>query len=282
MSRPIRIEFPGALYHVTSRGNRRDMIFRDDVDRRWWMYLLGETCAIFRFTVYAYCQMGNHFHLLVRTREGKLARGMRYLNGEYSRHFNQRHGRVGHLFEGRYKAIICQDERYLFELSRYIVLNPVRAKLVSSPGQWEWSSFAAAMGGAAAPDWLDVAFLLERFDMDRRRARIQYQDFVLDGIGKSSPLARVRHGVVLGDVDAVRQLADQAPRGMLEDLAMTQRQLLVRPLAYYFDGSTDRARSMAAAYATLAYTMGDIARFCGVTTRTVSRAVKKYGRQSAP
>jgi REP element-mobilizing transposase RayT len=280
MTRPRRIEYPGALYHVTSRGNRREAIYLDDSDRHYWLELLGNVCRTFRFSVYAYCQMGNHYHLLLRTAEGKLSRGMRYLNGEYSRHFNQRHERVGHVFQGRYQAILCQDERYLQSLARYIVLNPVRACLVAGPGQWPWSSFPAAMGAADVPRWLDVPGLLRHFGDSTSSARLQYHAFVMEGIGKSSPLATVCHQLLLGDPDQVRALRLNES-GSMEDITRTQRQLLVPPLAQYFVEHADRDRAMAAAYSSLAYSMGHIARYCGVSTRTVSRAVAKHSRNQA-
>lgn len=276
MTRPIRIEYPGALYHVTSRGNRREIIFHDDIDRRVWLDLVAETCRIFKFDIYAYCQMGNHFHLLVRTREGKLARGMRFLNGEYSRLFNLRHSHVGHLFQSRYHAIVCENEAYLLELSRYIVLNPVRAGLVPSPQGWEWSSYRAALGEIPAPVWLDLAGLLRQFDSEVETARKSYRNFVHEGIGHASPLARVKHQVVLGDPNTVREIIHLSEQLNRENLTRAQRQLLVKPLAAFFDGAHDRDAMIAEAYATLAYTMGEIGRFCGVSISTVSRAIRKH------
>lgn len=130
MVRPLRIEYPGAFYHVTARGDRREAIYSDDADRGLWLDTLAEVCARFRFAVHAYCLMGNHYHLLVETMHGRLSAGMRQLNGVYSQAYNRRHNLVGHVFQGRYTAILCEKDRYLKELARYIILNPVRAKLV--------------------------------------------------------------------------------------------------------------------------------------------------------
>lgn len=127
MTRPLRLEFAGALYHVTSRGDHRGSIYFDDTDRLAWLDVLATVCARFNFVVHSYCQMTNHYHLLIETIDGDLARGMRQLNGAYSQHFNRRHGLVGHVFQGRYKAILVQKESYLMELARYVVLNPMRA-----------------------------------------------------------------------------------------------------------------------------------------------------------
>ena len=130
MSRPLRIEFPGAVYHVTSRGDRRESIYRDDVDRQGQLDILDQALGRFDAQALAYCQMGNHFHLVLHTRLANLSRLMRHLNGVYTQAFNRRHGLAGHLFQGRFKAILVDSDAYLLELARYIVLNPVRAKMV--------------------------------------------------------------------------------------------------------------------------------------------------------
>src|SRR4030042_5793823 len=127
MARPLRIEFPGAVYHVTSRGNARQTIFIDDEDRGGFLDLLSIVVERFNWICHAYCLMGNHYHLLIETPDGNLSKGMRELNGIYTQHFNRRHGRVGHVFQGRFKAILVEKDSYLLELCRYIVLNPVRA-----------------------------------------------------------------------------------------------------------------------------------------------------------
>ena len=131
MARPLRLEFSGALYHVTSRGDRREDIYLDDADRGNYLSVLSEVCDRFNWLVHAYCLMSNHYHLLIETPDSNLAMGMRQLNGVYTQRFNRRHARVGHVFQGRYKAIIVQKDSYLLELARYIVLNPVRARMVT-------------------------------------------------------------------------------------------------------------------------------------------------------
>ncbi|HRF06945.1 transposase, partial [Accumulibacter sp.] len=170
MARPLRLEFAGALYHVTSRGDRREDIFLDDDDRVDWLEVLGTVCARFNWVVHAFCQMTNHYHLLVETVDGKLSAGMRQLNGLYTQRFNRRHGLVGHLFQGRYKAILVQKEAYLLELTRYVVLNPLRARMVESLEDWPWSSFPFLIGRAAPPPWLDADWLLGQFGSQRGSA----------------------------------------------------------------------------------------------------------------
>ncbi len=120
MARPLRLEMAGGIYHVTSRGDRRGSIYLEDDDRDDWLAVLGTVCGRFNWVVHAYCQMTNHYHLLVETVDGNLSNGMRQLNGQYTQRFNRRHKLVGHLFQGRYKAILVQKEAYLLELSRYV------------------------------------------------------------------------------------------------------------------------------------------------------------------
>ena len=148
MARPLRIEFPSAVYHVTSRGNGRAAIYLDDGDREAFLKVLGEVCRRMRWLCYSYCLMTNHYHLVIETLDNTLSKGMRQLNGVYTQCFNRHHGRVGHVFQGRYKAILVDREPYLLELVRYVVLNPIRANMVTSPEQWRWSSYHATAGAS--------------------------------------------------------------------------------------------------------------------------------------
>jgi putative transposase len=148
VARPLRIEFPGALYHVTSRGNAREAIVRDDADRQMWLAVLGEVLSRGHWLCHAYCLMDNHYHLLVETPEADLSYGMRQLNGVYTQRFNRQHGRVGHVFQGRFKAILVERDSYLLELSRYIVLNPVRARMVTHPKRYPCTGMAHHRLGA--------------------------------------------------------------------------------------------------------------------------------------
>jgi hypothetical protein len=145
--------------------------------------------------------MDNHYHLLIETIDPTLSRGMRQLNGVYTQVFNRRHDRVGHVFQGRYKAILVEKEAYLLELSRYIVLNPVRAKIVKKPEEWEWSSYRATAGLREAPPFLTVDWILGQFASERRRAQRLYRKFVAGGIGRS-PWNELKGQVYLGVRDS--------------------------------------------------------------------------------
>ena len=209
MSRPLRLQFPGAVYHVTSRGNARQAIFADDRDRKRFLSLLEREIAQQRWRCHAYCLMDNHYHLLLETPEANLSRGMGRLNMAYAQGFNRRHERVGHLFQGRYKAILVQKDGHLAELCRYLVLNPVRAGLVESAEHWPWSSYRATASGRGATDWLTTRWILRRFDPDPGRARRAYRKFVKAGMGAPPPWRKLRAGTFLGGKAFLREMADR-------------------------------------------------------------------------
>lgn len=150
-ARPLRIELAGGLYHVTSRGDRREDIYFNDADRRAWLETFGQVCDRFNWVCHAWCQMTNHYHIVVETIEGNLALGMRQLNGVYTQWINCSHHRVGHVFQGRYKGILVEKDNYLLELARYVVLNPVRAGMVRKAEAWPWSSYHAMVGTDDTP-----------------------------------------------------------------------------------------------------------------------------------
>ena len=149
--------------------------------------------------LYAYCLMSNHYHLLIETPEGKLVDGMRRLNGVYTQAFNRRHGRVGHILQGRYKSILVDKEAYLLELARYIVLNPVRAGMVQRVDDWPWSSYGVTAGTREAPDWLDAEWIVKQFGTDPVAARPAYRRFVRAGVDVASPWEALRGQVYLGE-----------------------------------------------------------------------------------
>ncbi len=276
MNRPLRIHLSDALYHITARGDRKDRIFRSDSDRLTWLTLLGQTCDRFNLNVLAYCQMTNHFHILLETADGHLSRGMRHLNGSYSQYFNRAHGLVGHVFQGRFKAIICQRELYMKEVARYIELNPVRAKMVACPSTWPWSSYSATIGLLDGPAWLRSDVLLSHFDTNKREARQAYAEFVAAGIGRPSPFASVSNQLLLGDEEFCARAVGRYSQGDLMEVKRSQRRALARPLQEYFVEYRDPKEAMARAYRSLAYSMPEIARYARVSVKTVSRAINAF------
>jgi REP element-mobilizing transposase RayT len=209
VSRPLRLEHPGAVWHVTARGNEQREIFRDDVDRERWLGLLGDTVVLFTWRLHAYVLMGNHYHLVLETPVPSLSRGMRHLNGVYTQAFNRRHERVGHLFQGRFQSILVERESHLLELLRYVVLNPVRAGLVSFAPEWPWSSYRATAGDVPAPAWLDTAWSLAQFGGSQER----YREFVGEGQGVlSDPWSNLRGQIYLGSDAFVEEVRGRAAR----------------------------------------------------------------------
>lgn len=274
MTRPLRLEFPGALYHVTSRGDRRRAIFFNDEDRTEWLKILSLVCSRFNIRVHAYCQMGNHYHFLPETVDGNLAGAMRQLNGIYSQYFNRRYGLTGHVLQGRYKAILVQKESYLLELSRYIVLNPVRSGQFATAADWQWSSYGGTTGDSECPEFLRTEWLLSQFSNSRETAIDAYRQFVSEGIGMESPLLDVKHQFVLGDAAFAKQHGERFDATDLAFVAKNQRRVFALSLQDYEKTSSSREEAMARAYFSTAYTMLEIGKYFRVSAQTVSRAVR--------
>lgn len=275
MSRPLRIEFPDALYHVTSRGDRREDIFEDDQDRQAFLLVLEQVITQFNWTCYAWCLMDNHYHLLIQTPDGNLSKGMRQLNGVYTQASNRRHRRVGHLFQGRFKAILVDSDAYLLELARYVVLNPVRAGRVSSPANWAWSSYRAGVGLEPAAPWLAVDGLLAQFAKRRSLAQQRYAQFVVEGIKAASPWSNLKGQVFLGDEQFVNRMQAHIQSGKDDvQIPLTQRRPQPPPLAEIEKRSSGRDAAIVAAYATGGYSYHQIADYFGVHFTTVGRIVR--------
>jgi putative transposase len=191
MARRIRIQYPGALYHVTSRGNRRAPIFIDDRDHLIWLDLLGGMVERYRIVVHSYVQMPNHYHLLAETPDGNLSAGIHFLNGHYAQHFNKRRQLSGHVFQGRFHAESIERQAHLLELARYLALNPVRAELADAPESWRWSSYTGLFGARPLQECVHDAWLLSQFaGADRQAQLFAYRAFVAQGIGMGHPLRR--------------------------------------------------------------------------------------------
>jgi REP element-mobilizing transposase RayT len=198
MSRPLRIEFPDALYHLTARGNAQQPIFLDDQHRHNLIQILGKTLWDCNGICHAYCLMTNHYHLLMQTPEVNISQIMKQINSIYTQRFNREHRRMGHLFQGRFKSIIVDKGAYLLELCRYIVLNPVRAGMVEDPGRYRWSSFKATAGMIKTPDFLSTNWILSQFAKTRPEAQALYRRFVRAGIKEASPWSALKGQCLLG------------------------------------------------------------------------------------
>ncbi|MDX2250918.1 MAG: transposase [Nitrospira sp.] len=279
MARPLRIEFPGALYHVTARGNARQDIVLDDEDRQRFLGVLAQVVSRFHLLLHAYCLMDNHFHLVVETPEGNLSKAMRQLNGVYTQGFNRRHQRVGHVLQGRFKAILVDRDSYLLELCRYVVLNPVRAKTTRKADTYPWSSYCATAGLVPTPPYLTIDWLVSQFGQQRAAAQRKYQAFVAEGIGQASPWEAVRGQVLLGSARFVERLAPGLQDKRLVTEIPRRQRFAARPTLRHLFGArtrTDRARRNEAirrAHLEHGYSLSEIGRAVSLHYSTVSRLV---------
>ena len=283
MARPLRIEFPGAVYHVTSRGDRREPIFVDDEDRQGLLGVVAQALSRFDAEALSYCLMGNHYHFVLHTRQANLSLLMRHINGVYTQTFNRRHDKVGHLFQGRFKAILVDRDAYLLEVCRYVDLNPVRARLVSKPEAWAWSSYRTHVGQTPAPDWLDTeglhGYLLGRpvrSAADRRRAADRYARLVASVPDASLWDSTLRQQIYLGDeafVERMQALAE--PRNSTDnDIPKIQRRKS-RTLAQWMQSCENREQALYNAHTQSAMTMSAIARELGLSVSRVSRLIAR-------
>jgi REP-associated tyrosine transposase len=269
MARPLRIEYPGAYYHVTSRGNEQKDVFKSQKDREKFLSYLESATHRYGAAIHAYCLMSNHYHLILETPGGNLSQIMRHINGAYTTYFNVKRKRAGHLFQGRYKAILIEADEYASELSRYIHLNPVNAGMVTRPEEYQWSSYRSYIGEKTHPAWLKTEFILGYFSKKAANARKKYRLFVEDMLGNEyeSPLNGTIGSSLLGssgfveeittqylkdkqasrDVPAVRQLASQPlPEKTIREVkqAFAENEKLARQAAMHlchkYSGSTLR------------------------------------------
>lgn len=279
MARPLRIQYPGALYHITARGNAKQTIFFDDRDRRVFLQELEKVLRMDNWRCHAHCLMGNHYHLLIETCEPNLAHGMRQLNGLYTQRFHAHHGTVGHILQGRYKAFLIEKETYLQEVARYIVLNPVRARMVKNPSEYAWSSYRTTAGHRSAPSWLTVDSTLQNFAASRHRAQLAYRDFVRAGIGAASPMIDAK-SYVLGSLQFHRAMS-RAEDELLKETPRVQR-IISRPtLEELFDAAEtikERDAGMCFAVIRCGYFAAEVARFLGVHPSLVSKVIARNSR----
>ncbi len=278
MSRPLRIKFKGALYHITARGNRQESIFYSDDDRDAFLSILGKVIVRYNWVCHAYCLMDNHYHLLIETPDGNLSAGMRQLNGVYTQKLNRTYGKVGHVFQGRFKSILVEKESYLLELCRYIVLNPVRAGCCTKPAGWQWSSYHATASKKKEPDWLTVDWVLSQFSKNRIEAQQKYREFVLDALEMStSPFEKVVGQLILGGKSFVEGLNSKIiDKSEIKEFTRQQR-LIGRPsldeLMIETQDKPLRNKAIKIAHLDHGYTLKEIADHLGRHYSTISRIV---------
>ncbi len=275
MARPLRIEYAGALYHVTSRGDGQEAVYLDNKDRIQFYTVLAEVCDRFNWVVHAYCLMDNHYHLLVETPDKNLSKGMRHLNGVYTQRFNRYHSRVGHVFQGRYKAILVQKDSYLLELARYIVLNPVRARMVRAAKDWPWSSYRATTGQTNPQIWLHTDWILSAFAKRKKTAINRYKTFVAEGKDQPSPWGLLKNQIFLGTDKFVEGMQNKISADTnLSEIPAAQKRTLPKPLKYYEKKYQDRNTAITNAYRSGGYSMEEVGDYFGLHYSRISRIVR--------
>jgi putative transposase len=207
MARQLRIEYPGAFYHITSRGNERKNIYSADSDKKRFLEYLKAAHDRFKIMIHAYCLMPNHYHFLMETPMANLSRSMQFLNSSYTTYYNKKRKRIGHLFQGRYKAILVDKDSYLETLSRYIHLNPVRAHLVKQPEDYLWSSYRYYLSSDKIPEFLNTKFTLSLFSSNKG----EYKDFVEEGLNQKikNPFKDIKANLILGDKKFIKDIKNK-------------------------------------------------------------------------
>lgn len=229
MARQLRIEYPGAFYHVYSRGNQRQAIFYSDEDRYYFLKVLGDAHEKYGSVFHTYCLMPNHYHMIAETPLGNLSKIMHLVNTTYTVHLNKKQKRCGHLFQGRFKSILIEAESYAQELSRYIHLNPVRAKLVGLPEEYPWSSYREYLGTRKPYPWVDLSLILGCDGNHLAESRSSYAAFVLAGIGKDPPAGYRESSCsgILGSGEFIDQIKARFLTNQLDNLDREMPQLRV-------------------------------------------------------
>ncbi len=286
MARPLRIEFDGALYHVTSRGNDRKAIYKDDSDRELFLNTLAQVSGRFHWICHAYCLMNNHYHLVIETPDGNLSKGMRQLNGVYTQAYNKRHRRVGHVFQGRFKGILVQKDSHFLEVCRYVVLNPVGAKMIGHPRRWKWSSYRATAGSTLPHGCLSIDEILSHFGQRRAAAQKKYAEFVQAGIGSPSIWDGLEAQSLLGVEGFAEGLRHHVTgKRKIREIPKGQRYAGRPALAKLFSQSTRKKQSrdqlIAKAIAEHGYSQMELANHLDLHYSTISRIITATVKQQS-
>ena len=284
MARRPRIQFPGAVYHVMSRGNRKAPIYDDDHDRECFLEIVGEMSVRYSVRIYTLCEMSNHYHLVLDTPRGNLSDAIRHLNGCYSQAYNRRHDQTGHTFEARYRSLVIQGEIYLKRANRYVVRNPLRARVTNSAAEWRWSTYRATAGLETPPPWLYLDWIESSFNAaSREDAQRRYRDYVNARTASKSKIdtkalvlgskrfeAAVVEAIRLQQLDRLLPIGDAVPAPP--------------PLASLFHGvaagSHSRGEVIFDAHVTHGYCLGEIAMHLGIHRTAVGKLFARYHQRS--
>ncbi|MFT5208590.1 MAG: putative transposase [Flavobacterium sp.] len=279
MSRPVRIEFPGAHYHVTSKGTQDRLVFLDNEDRLAFLNVLDAVVSRFGWLLHSYVLMESHYHIIVECPKANLSKGMRQLNGVYTQHFNRRHEEEGSRFQGRFKSVLFEAMTYLLPLCRYVVLNPVRLGVSSSAQTYRWSSHRVLCGAIKKPNFLHTETLLASFEGPLKEKQRKYKEYVKAGIHADSPLLEKNSQVLLGSPKFIGQMQPildgekLAKRGPVR--ARRRRSLPVLFKKVSEMSKSERNGLIKRAHIDDAYTLMEIGDFLGLHYTTVSKVVNQ-------
>lgn len=269
MSRPIRIEFPGAIYHISSRGHDNQMIFLDDEDRQYFLELLGKTVQRFHWICHAYCLMIDHYHLVIETPNGNLSIGMRELNGGYTQRFNRRYSQQGPVMQGRFKAILVERDTHLLQVCRHVVLNPLRTRKVRNLDKYRWSSYRSTAGIDEAVPGVSSEWILSQLAKSRKKALERYQEYVKAGAGLDAPWSQVQKQILLGSpefVEAMQGLMSMDARVKVKPVRPSLKKIFAK-----VKDKTARNAAIRLANREHLYRLHEIGSFIGLHLSTVSK-----------
>ncbi|MBF0470975.1 MAG: transposase [Gammaproteobacteria bacterium] len=281
MARPSRVEFPGALYYVTSRAAVDGVLFADSEDRSRFITILGEACHLFNLKVHAWCLLDDHYHLLLETPDGNLSRGMRYLNGVYTQRYQLRHGKKGSLFQGRFKAIIIDRKPYYQRLIRHIVLNPVRIGKVDKAKGWRWSSHRTLLDLTPVPIWFPRKTVLKEFGKPKKDALKRYKRFIAASNTEPTPWGDLKKQIYLGSSDFIAKTEAMVAAGALPQRSHNQQRPPPLSLSKYEKRAANRNEAIVMAYTSGGYRLHEIGEHFSLHYSTVSRIVHQ-GIQTTP
>lgn len=277
MSRPVRIEFPGACYHVTSKGTKGRTVFEGKEDKAVFLNVLENVIRRFGWLLHSYVLMDDHYHLVVEVPEANLSKGMRQLNGVYTQHFNRKHDEEGPIFQGRFKSVLFEKKEYLLPLCRHVVLNPVRKGSPAVLKNYRWSSHRATAGDIRKPDYLSPDSVLGFFGKREKENQRKYREYVKDGIGVESPLNQRSFQVLLG---SPRFLSEMQPILNGEKMAKrgpkrAKRRRSLNAMFKNIDAATrvERNELIRRAHVDYSYTLMEIGEHIGLHYTTVSKVV---------
>jgi len=270
MARPLRIEYPGAVYFITCTGNANQNVFLDSEDGKSWIDIFERVCERFDWICYAYCLMGSRYIIAVETPEPNLSKGMRQLNGMYTQSFNRRHNSVGHLFQGRFKSVNVQKEKYLADLVRYILFLPVHSGFVKIPQQFKWSSCKFLFDKDDCPAWVNNEYLKSLY------SNLE-EEFSEDNPPGDGILKSINKQIFLGDEDFISELQKYISKDKdLREIPKIQR---AKPLSEFINSSDSREEAIAVAYLSGDYTLQQIADYFSLHYSSISRIVKEFERK---